>query len=230
MRRFVLAAVSASIASFATVPLAAAADFPVKAPYAPYVPAFTWTGFYVGAHGGWGWSTWDGSGPIGASSVDGDGWLAGIQAGYNYQWGNIVLGIEGEFSFADVKFKDDNFFAGTLTLKNDYFATVAGRVGYAFNRFLVYGKGGVAFTRDKWDGNDGAGGTVSGTFNRTGWLIGAGVEYAMWNSFSIKAEYNFMSFGNVSEHLTTTGGLVAAGTAQVSEDIHIAKVGLNYRF
>jgi outer membrane immunogenic protein len=205
----------------AMLSVSAAADFPRKAPiYAPYAPVFTWTGFYVGAHGGWGWATWDGSGPAGSSTVDGDGWLAGLQAGYNYQMGSIVLGIEGDFSFADVKFQD-TFFGSTITLKNDYFATVTGRVGYAFDRILVFGKGGVAFTRDKWEGPGG----ISADFGRTGWTIGAGVEYALWNSLSVKVEYNYMSFGDVSESI---GG--GGGTAQVSETINIVKVGANYRF
>lgn len=224
MARFA-SCVVASIASFCFVTAAAAADFPRKAPpYMPIAPVFTWTGFYIGAHGGWGWANWSGDGASGG----GDGWLAGAQIGYNYQFGSYVAGIEGEFSFADVKHEED-LFAGSITLKNDYYATVAGRLGYAFDRVLLYGKGGVAFTRDKIDADDGLGGTATGRFDRIGWLIGGGVEYAMWNNISVKAEYNYLSFGSKREELDTAGGL-AATTANVKENVHLVKVGVNYRF
>jgi outer membrane immunogenic protein len=232
MHRSAPSIVGVFVASLALIGSAAAADFPRKAPsYAPIAPVFTWTGFYVGVHGGWGWSNWDaGPGAITGGTADGDGWIAGFQAGYNYQMGNIVVGVEGDFSFADVKITAP-LFAGSITLKNDYYGTVTGRLGYAFDRFLVYGKGGVAFTRDKWDGDDGLGGTATGKFNRVGWTIGGGVEYALWNNFSVKAEYNFMDYGEKTEALTTGGGLIiVGGPASVSETVHIVKVGANYRF
>ena len=233
MRRLASSSVGVFVVSVALMSAASAADFPRKAPlYVPAAaPVFTWTGFYIGVHGGGGWSHWDaGPGAITGGTADGDGWLLGVQAGYNYQMGNIVLGIEGELSFADVKITQP-LFAGSITLKNDFYGLVTGRLGYAFDRFLVFGKGGVAFTRDKWDGNDGIGGTVTGEFSRVGWTIGVGGEYALWDNISLKAEYNFLSFGERTERLTAGGGLVIVGPpANVSETVHIVKVGANYRF
>jgi len=201
-----------------------------KAPaYFSPAPIFNWSGLYIGAHGGYGWTRWTGTGVLGTDSVNGTGWLGGGQVGYNFQTGRFVLGVEGEYSFANVKY-DTALFAGNLTLKNDYYATVAGRLGYAFDSILVYGKAGVAWARDKWDGNDGAGGTVTGNFNRQGWVIGAGVEYAFWGNLSAKVEYNYLWFKSISELPTTTGGLGVLGAADVKQQTHLVKLGLNYRF
>jgi outer membrane immunogenic protein len=216
---------------FALIPsLGLAADLPRPAykapPFLSPAPAFSWTGFYIGPHVGYGWSRF---GADGAGDVSARGILGGAQAGYNYQIGQFVLGIEGEYSWADVK-HEDPLFGGTLTLKNDYFATAAARLGYAFDRSLVYAKVGAAWTRDKWDGDDGAGGTVTATSNRSGWLLGAGLEYAVWDNFSVKIEYDYMKFGSVTPSFTTTGGLGVTGSGDVKLDTQIVKLGVNYRF
>lgn len=198
-------------------------------PYLSPVSVFTWTGFYVGAHAGYGWSKFAGSGTYGVDNVSAKGFLGGAQIGYNYQIGQFVLGVEGDYSFANVKY-DTPLFAGTLTLKNDYFITAAARLGYAFDRTLIYGKVGGAWTRDKWDGTDGTGGTVTGNFTRSGWMLGAGLEYAIWDNWSAKLEYNYLRFGSITPTLTTTGTLSVAGTSDVKLNTHIVKAGLNYRF
>jgi outer membrane immunogenic protein len=207
-----------------------AADLPrpaYKAP--PYIaapsPIFSWSGFYIGGHGGYGWSRFSGDGDARTAK----GWIAGVQAGYNYQIGQFVLGIEGEYSYADVKL-EESLFAGTLTLKNDYFATASARIGYAFDRSLVYAKLGGAWTRDKWDANDGLGGTATATSNRTGWLLGGGLEYAVWENLSVRLEYDYIKFGTVNPTFTTAGGLVVTGSGDVKLDTQLVKLGLNYRF
>lgn len=192
-------------------------------------PVFSWTGFYIGGHAGYGWSKFTGNGTFGVDTVNAKGFLAGAQLGYNYQIGQFVIGVEGDYSWANVKYETP-LFAGTLTLKNDYFITAAARLGYSFDRFLVYGKVGGAWTRDKWDGTDGTGGTVTGKFNRTGWMVGAGAEYAIWNNWSAKLEYNYLMFPSITPTLTTTGTLTVVGTANVKLNTHIVKAGLNYRF
>jgi outer membrane immunogenic protein len=225
MLRFALCVV-ASIFSASLISTASAA--PRQKPvYAQAAPVFTWTGFYVGVHTGWGWATWSATG---SSDAHGNGVIGGVQAGYNHQFGNYVVGIEGEFSFSDVK-KEDLFLAGQISLKNDYYGMVTGRLGYLYSpQTLVYGKGGVAFTRDKWKVRDGIGGFADGTFDRTGWVIGFGAEHAMWRNVSVKAEYNFLHFGDVNEVLTAGGGITVTGAGDVSEYVHIVKLGLNYRF
>ncbi|WP_082540788.1 outer membrane protein [Pseudolabrys sp. Root1462] len=224
-------AVASVVFSFISSGFAADLSRPVyKAPayYAPE-PVFSWTGFYIGVNGGYGWSRFTGTGTFGADSVTAKGWLAGATVGYNYQMGRFVLGVEGDFDWANVKY-DTPLFAGTLTLKNDYFITAAARLGYAFDRTLLYGKVGAAWTRDKYDGNDGAGGTVTATSNRTGWMLGAGVEYAIWQNVSAKLEYDYLQFNGVTPSFATTGGLAVIGTSSVSLKTQIVKAGLNYRF
>jgi outer membrane immunogenic protein len=209
-----------------------AADLPrpvyKAAPFAPE-PVFTWTGFYVGGHLGYGWSKFSVNDPVlGASSNTASGWLGGAQAGYNYQIGSFVLGVEGDYSFADVK-KTATVVGGNGTLKNDFFADVTARAGYAFDRFLVYGKGGIAWTRDKLNVSL-LGGTASGTFNRTGWLLGGGLEWAFMNNWSAKIEYNYLHFNSITENFATTGGLTTSCPCSVGLNTQIVKAGVNYRF
>lgn len=230
MRRSAAMWVSVAFVAFLSIFSAArAADLRAPVYKAPPllspVPVFSWTGFYIGGHVGYGWSRFSADGDARTA----DGFLGGAQAGFNYQMGQIVLGIEGEYSWSNVKL-EDSLFAGTLTLKNDYFASAAGRVGYAFDRLLLFGKVGAAWTHDKWDANDGFGGTATATSNRTGWLFGAGLEYAVWENVSVKVEYNYLMFPSVTPTFATTGGLTVEGSSSVKLDTQIVKLGLNYRF
>lgn len=233
MRRTIAIWCAVASVVFSFISSSSAADLPrpvYKAPayYSPE-PVFTWTGFYIGINGGYGWSRFTGTGTFGSDTVTAKGWLGGATAGYNYQMGRFVLGVEGDFDWANVKY-DTPLFAGTLTLKNNYFITAAARFGYAFDRTLLYGKVGAAWTRDKWDGNDGAGGTVTATSNRTGWMLGAGVEYAIWQNISAKLEYDYLMFSGVTPSFATGGGLTVVGTSSISLRTQIVKAGLNYRF
>lgn len=196
---------------------------------------YNWTGVYVGFHGGGGWSKLSGTDSFDGTtdSTSLNGWLAGGQIGGNYQFGQWVFGIQGDYAYADVK-KSQSLtpIVGTLEIKHDYFATASARIGYAFDRVMVYLKGGAAWTRDKWEATNNTGGLVSGSFNRTGWLGGAGVEWAIIGNWSAFAEYNYLSFGSITETLTTggNGSLVATGSGNVKDTTHIAKAGINFRF
>ncbi len=234
MRRLFLFAVGAAALATSLAP-ALAADMSAPAPVytkAPVVaPIYNWTGLYLGAHGGYGWGRFDSvdlTGLVGNDTQTTNGAVAGGQIGYNYQIGQWVLGIEGTYAWSDVK-QDATFVGGTVALKNDYIATVAGRVGYAFDRILLYGKGGAAWTRDKVDASDGLGGTGTGRFNRTGFVAGGGVEYAFWDKWSARVEYNYLGFASQIETPTSTGGLVAT-TADVKLNISTLTFGVNYRF
>jgi len=161
----------AAAAGLMTVGSAAAADLPRRG-VAPVivVPMFTWTGFYVGGHAGYGFSgddkvTTGGQLPINATNVlggarpgsvslDRDGFIGGAQIGYNMQFGQFVAGVEADISYTD--FRDRRNFittplSGISTLNNSfqtelqYLGTVRGRLGVAFDRLLVYGTGGFAF-------------------------------------------------------------------------------------
>ncbi|MDO9412376.1 MAG: porin family protein [Pseudolabrys sp.] len=232
MHRILACGVGVFVA-FASVGSASAADISrpayKAAPYYSPAPVFSWTGFYIGAHGGYGWSRFSGDAGFGPESVTGRGWLGGGQIGYNYQINQFVIGAEIDAAWADVK-REEPFLAGSVRLKNDYFITATARIGYAFDRTLVYGKIGAAWTRDKWDASDGLGGTATASNNRTGWAFGAGVEYALWSNWSAKLEYNYLMFRGVTPTFTTGGGLAVVGTASIELDTQIVKAGLNYRF
>ena len=97
---------------------------------------------------------------------------------------------------------------------------------------MIYGKGGAAFTRDRLNANltGPFPGAANGSFDRTGWLAGAGVEWAFLGNWSVKDEYDYMGFGSLNEaNFTTTGGLAVA-PATVKLNLQTATVGINYKF
>jgi outer membrane immunogenic protein len=237
-KKLVLASALLSLASPAF-----AADIIAPVAVKAQVPAqiFSWTGFYVGAHGGGAWSKWSGMDPTDPaatwSSVTASGGIVGGQIGGNYQISNFVVGLEGTGAWSSVTLNTGGPFGGgagfNLSLKNDYIATVAGRFGVAFDRVLLYAKGGAAFTRDRYSANNGLAGplagSASGSFNRTGWLAGGGVEWMFMPNWSVRAEYNYLGFGAITEQPVTTGNL-AVTPANVKLNIQTGTIGVNYHF
>ena len=164
-----VAAMAVAVALAAGTLPAQAADLaqpaPAPAPVADYAApsVLTWTGFYLGAHAGYGWGDAD----TNASDPDLDGFLGGAQAGYNYQFdNNIVIGVEGDWSWSGV---DGS--SGGVSSDVDWVSSLRGRLGYAFDRYLVYGTGGVAFANVETSR-----GGFSDDNNHTGWAAGAGLE------------------------------------------------------
>ncbi|PJG51731.1 porin family protein [Bradyrhizobium forestalis] len=237
-----------------------------KAPVVAAVP-FSWTGCYVGGHVGGGWSRTGftdpglgtafpgalttGAAPGDRIGVNGDGVVGGAQLGCDYQFAsNWVVGIAGDFTWSDIHgVSNDPFFAGksgapaTLSSRTDWLASITGRVGYSWDRVLVYGKGGVGFTRDRYDLNNFN--AISGAFcvngvpvpcnssasvNRTGWVVGVGVEWAFAPNWSALVEYDHYGFD--SKRINFAHPFFAGVTAPIDirQDIDIVKVGINYRF
>jgi outer membrane immunogenic protein len=224
MKRYILAACAGLLAVAMATP-SSAADLPRPAYKAPiYAPpaVFSWTGFYVGINGGYAWGTGEASNVFGSASADQDGWLLGGTLGYNLQTGVWVWGIEGDLDYAFINGNTSNTFAGCpgCEMKNTYFATARGRIGYAWDRFLPYITGGAAFSGFKFTA---PGGSVTET--NYGWTIGAGLEYAFLGAWSAKIEYLYADLGN---------GNCDAGTCGVSTDfetkVNVVRAGLNYRF
>ncbi len=180
-----------------------------KAP--AFVAAYNWTGLYLGAQAGYGWSDSLSLNGASVSNNDVKGGFVGGTVGYNWQLANqFVLGLEADAAWANLSASTE---LGHTKING--FGTVAGRLGYAFDRTLVYAKGGYAWGRNEVSLG---GASVSKTHN--GWTIGAGVEQALAANWSIKGEYQYLSFNKANY----------AGVAEVGADIHVIKAGLNYRF
>jgi outer membrane immunogenic protein len=234
---------------------ASAADIAVKAaPYAAPAPVFSWTGCYVGVHGGAGVLLDQGFQAGGSVLLDdkhGVGALAGGQIGCNYQIGMLVLGIEGEGFWSDMKVTSDQFggitgsiLLASTSIRNKWDYDVAGRFGVAFDRALVYGKAGWVAGRFDWRNTPTsvactfACTTTQGSATLDGLLIGIGLEYAFFNNWTTKFEYDYLGFGSKNVGFRTIcvpatfcgpSGSVPS-TLSVSADKHIFKVGLNYKF
>jgi outer membrane immunogenic protein len=242
--------VHSALAGLALVaaPLAAqAADMPVKAVKAVYA-AHNWTGFYVGANAGYSWGPWDSTGFLpgatvlpppgpggGSASPKVQGWLAGLQAGYNWQINNTVVGIEGDFQItgqrATLDWTTPPFgvvavfpgFPVTNEWKFPWFATLRGRIGYAKDTWLFYLTGGGAYGKAESTLTLPVL-TLSDSKTKFGWTIGAGVEAALGRNWSAKLEYLYLDLGSVT-FFETSGTPV---TSKITD--HIVRVGLNYRF
>ena len=227
--RFALAGLGL-IALGAAVP-ANAADIrpPAKEVQPAYVHTYhNWTGFYVGGHVGYGWADFSDTFAGVTAGVTPAGFIYGGQVGFNYQIGFWVFGIEGEYSTGDVKDTRGVVGIASSEITLDQVYTVAGRIGYAFDRTLLYGKFGGAWTREEYNFTL-LGGAGTGSVDRTGWLLGIGLEYAFLDNWSAKIEYNYMDMGTKNVVLATAGGLVAT-PANVDLTVQTIKVGINYRF
>lgn len=211
MNRLLLS-LAAGTAAVAISTSAFAADLPVYQAEPAYVApvAYDWTGLYVGVNGGYVFGDSD-------FGLDPDGWMIGGTVGYNQQFGQWVAGIEADLAYTDV---DDSVSVGvaSASFDLDYLATVRGRIGYAWDRTLLYATGGVAFGRTSVRLDNGVV-AVRSRDTSVGWVVGAGVEYAFTDNWSAKAEYNYIDLGDVD----APGG-------DVDFNAHVVKVGLNYKF
>jgi outer membrane immunogenic protein len=189
----------------------------VKAPI--YNPVFTWTGFYLGLNGGGGWgqSSWDRTG-----TFDLSGGVIGGTVGFNWQTGQLVLGIEGDADWSGVSGTTSTLCPVGCTTRNDWLGTVRGRVGYAFDRFLPYVTGGLA----AGDIRATTPGFAGATQTNLGWTIGAGMEVVIAGNWSAKAEYLHVDLGSFNCGLAC--GLVTPDN--VSFRANLARGGVNYKF
>ena len=227
---------------------AQAADMPLKAPQQRAIDTFSWTGFYIGAHFGGAWGTVESEVPLGDlrsrlsesqgasivlpfSSHTINGFLGGGQAGFNYQVNSwLVLGVEGQFSAADISGSSPCLVLFKCTTDVNWVASLAGRVGYTWDRTMLYAKAGVAWADTDYSADLLGAGVVNFTASkvRTGFMAGAGIEYAFMNNWSAKLEYNFMDFDTKSIGFGLEGDGCCINV-DVTQKIHLVKFGLNYR-
>jgi len=228
MKRLTLAACGGLVAVAMAAP-ALAADLPRPAYKAPIytAPAFSWSGFYVGLNGGYGWgrSNWTSSaGTTGDFNVK--GWVVGGTLGYNLQTGVWVWGVEGDIDYSNIKGSAGTVCTGGATTdcetRNTWLGTARGRVGYAMDRFLPFVTGGLAFGGIKMTPFTGG---ASATQTKLGWTLGAGVEWAFMSSWSAKLEYLYADLGTAR---------CPAATCGLDNDVkfrtNLLRVGVNYRF
>ena len=238
---------------------------------APMATGYNWSGFYVGGTLGGAWGTFDPStstvfsntgyfattsppaiATVGAQSFKPSGFTGGVEAGYNWQMGATVVGVEADFQAFHLSGSATGTgvypccapttFTVNSQAQTDWLFTARPRLGFANNNWLFYVTGGLALTNLKGNftftdtfATAAESGSVSST--KAGWTIGGGVEAGLGGGWSLKAEYLYVDFGSVS---TTSTNLTAFNPAIAfptnvfthSTDLkaNIARVGLNYRF
>jgi len=234
MRTSVLGLLAATAALAIAASTAHAADLPSRYSPAPAynaLPVFTWTGFYAGLNAGYGWNVGDSRFYDPAfGTVRGrrsGGFVGGAQAGYNYQFGMFVGGLETDLQYAAVGNKGASY--GTTYYPGDsdgFFGTIRARAGVAFDRALVYGTGGFAYGDVGGNrGYDPLLGHHSGDEVNWGWTLGGGVEYAITNNFTAKVEGLYVD-------LDTKDNYNLGGRVNVNRDAEfgVLRAGLNYKF
>jgi outer membrane immunogenic protein len=279
MHRWLIGAAAALVVAGAVS--AQAADLPTRkeAPVPVFVaPPFTWTGFYLGVNaggifgsGGNASTTFAGSGAFGIPFTilttnwpnnngfgsSKTGFIGGGQAGYNWQTGSWVFGVETDFdgstlsrsrtvigpTFADpFRPLGTDFFTANGSARLDWLGSTRGRVGFAWDRLLIYGTGGVAYggasgNLNIFDANNGwfwSSGNRSNT--RTGWAAGGGVEYAFTNNIILGAEYLFYDLGSrnfalvPSPAATAFFGTPVFSQTKINFDASVVRARLSYKF
>lgn len=229
MKYFSIFSASAILAMLATG--AYAADAVVAEPPAPapaYVaPAFHWSGGYVGAQLDYSWARAGYSMETGFSGKSrSNGFLGGLYTGYNFDMGNdVILGIEGDISMGFKKTRDNDLvgFRGIVSSSTRWNGAFRGRAGFAVDRFLPYVAGGVAFG-DVKDSITTMMTSFSSSQVKTGWTVGAGVDYAATDNVILRLEYRYTDFGKQSFDF---GGPVNLERKLSSNDL---RIGAAYKF
>jgi outer membrane immunogenic protein len=247
----------AGVALVAMAGSAFAADMPLKA-VAP-VALYDWGGTYIGGVAGGAWGTNDisdpGLGVVGTAlgvpviqTTNPSAFIGGIEGGSRYQFAKLVVGWEGDITWGNLNGTNTTSFSSpiiggvlppitrSLTTDTKWVATAVSTLGIAHNNWLLYGKAGVAWENVKYTDNWTVGGvglfSGTGSNSRTGWTVGTGIEWAFYQNWSVKAEYDYMDFGTKNVPLSGTLAGVVGFAPGIQDNNHINqfKAGLNYRF
>ncbi|MFZ1216821.1 MAG: outer membrane beta-barrel protein, partial [Pseudolabrys sp.] len=203
---------------------ALASDLPTKAPVnnAPIAaPPYNWSGFYVGANFGGGWT--NGSLNIPGNTFYGGitEFIAGVQAGYNIQAGHLLFGIEGDIDWAS--FNHPALPVPTLgSVSHRWMSTVGGRVGLVDDRWLVFAKLGGGWVHSDATVNIPGSPIWNGSSTNGGWLIGGGIEYGFKAHWTVKLEYDYLALSSWNSATVPVVGL--------NRDVQMIKAGINYKF
>jgi outer membrane receptor protein involved in Fe transport/opacity protein-like surface antigen len=196
-------------------------------PTAPASDHYNWSGFYLGlnAGGALGTASQTASGGGGSASVKEPGFIGGAQFGANHQTGPVVWGFEADYAAST---QDQSLPAGALagsTAKMPWLATLRGRVGWAFDRTLLYGTAGAAAGELRSMTAIPAG-TTSTSVTYGSWIAGLGVEYGITDNLSARAEYLYIDKNNIAT------GVIGPPAATITSHLqnNLIRAGLNYRF
>ncbi|UWU85368.1 porin family protein [Bradyrhizobium yuanmingense] len=207
MKRLVVGAAAFVAAGWTASAEAADLQYGQRAPYTVNQPlnAYSWAGPYLGGYIGYEW------GSVDNNPTKPSGFVGGVQAGYNFQNGPWVFGVEGDIQAAGA---DDTF--APWKFSNPWFGTLRGRAGYAFNNVLFYGTAGLAFGELRaqtfgW----------SESHTTAGWTIGAGAEVGLAPNWSAKLEYLYIDLSTSQFAITGVSNGYSA---------NVVRAGVNYRF
>jgi outer membrane immunogenic protein len=242
MKTVIVGLASSLVIGLGLASAASAADLLRRPPAASPAATYDWSGMYLGGVLGGGWETTDTTSGVGTLFIPGpgipplnlrtttsNGFIGGLEGGSNYQIGKLVVGWEGDILWGNINGSNATGF------------TFAGAPATALLTVDTpwTGKAGVAYEHTDFTASAGAPGlafAATGSDNRTGWLVGGGLEYAAWDNWTIKAEYDYLDFGNraVTLNGTTTffGGapLPTFVTALHNQHISEFKAGINWKF
>jgi outer membrane immunogenic protein len=207
MKRFVVGAAALVAAGWTASAAAADLNYGQRAPYTVNQPlnAYSWAGPYLGANVGYAW------GSVDNNPAKPSGFIGGVQAGYNFQSGPWVFGVEGDIQASGA---DDTF--APWKFSNPWFGTLRGRAGYALNNVLFYGTAGLSFgeLRGQTFG-------WSESHVTAGWTIGAGAEVGFTPNWSAKFEYLYIDLSTSQFAITGVSNGYSAS---------VVRAGVNYRF
>jgi outer membrane immunogenic protein len=229
IRKFLMS----TVALVAVSGTAYAADLPSRAPppvYVPPPPIFTWTGFYVGVEAGdqFGRTTPSfaaGPNPFVQGSFFPNGFVGGGYAGYNYQINQFVVGVEGNVDGSSYNGSGVDSLGVVRSTREPVSGSFRGRLGFAWDRLLIFGTGGLAVA-DFHNVTTSPVGTDIFNVGRVGWTAGGGVEYAFDNNWSIRAEYLFSDYGHIGEFEANSTG----DTIFRRETDNKVMAGISYKF
>jgi outer membrane immunogenic protein len=220
-----------ALAALASLP-ARAADMTPIAPRATsgYIPAqFLWTGFYLGAGIGYGWGTSTFTDPFSGmtASPSPKGFLVGGVAGINYQISSVVLGVETDFTGVWAKSSAVDSTGNALETRIFWTSSITGRLGWALDRLLIYGKGGVGFDYDRDTVTTPANASSIGSVYRVAWTIGGGLEYAVTEHWTARVEYDYFKFPAKGIFFA---GAAGSANGNVGLNFNEAKLIMAYKF
>jgi outer membrane immunogenic protein len=216
---------------------------------------YDWTGFYLGLNGGY---AFDGDDKLGLTfatrgtgisvsdatvgSIDLSGIVGGVQAGYNYQIDNFVLGVGGDVQIGGLDDSSSGRFGDDLIAPAgeyygssdvDFFGTLRARMGFAFDRIFFYGTGGLAWANTDYELKGDVPGTelfrIEDSSTQIGWTVGAGAEYAVHDSVTLGLEYLYVDLGSETLKSPVAGTKLDVST-NIETNFNLIRATLNWKF